>query len=252
MIRLAEMILLGELSLHTVTVPYVISHTLGYRYGLGVHLFEGIWFLWALLALRLLFGDVGLLSKLRAIYIPLAIAVIVYMTFESHLVRIDTLFRGYYIGRTIPSLPFFCLGLYLKDRNWNPNQISKSWFVIPVALICLSMPILNGRCDLYGNDYGYSYLLASANAALATLLLFWLTSKLPPIKCIETISRGTLVVLGIHMPILHVLDYFLPASLNLIFPLITIILCYYIIIICERFCPALIGKITINKAGSPR
>ena len=115
------------------------------------------------------------------------------------------------------------------------------------AYICLYMPILNGLCDLYGNDYGYSYLLASANAALANLLLFWLTSKFRPIKCIETISRGTLVVLGIHMPILHVLDYFLPDSLNLVLPLITIILCYYIIIICERFSPALLGKITINK-----
>ena len=35
----------------------------------------------------------------------------------------NTLFRGWFIGcKAIQSLPFFCFGLYLKEKKWTPMR----------------------------------------------------------------------------------------------------------------------------------
>lgn len=234
---------LGTISISSITFPDIIRNVFQYRYGLGESLFNGIWFLWALLALRFLFGDIKLLKGLRRHYLLIALAAAIYMTFEYRLISIDTLFRGYYIGRLIPCLPFFCFGLYLKDTKWTPQLIANIKYIIPLTFSFMVMPVVNGRCDIYSNIYGYSYFIAMTNALLTTLLLFWTTFKIPANKFIETISKGTLVILGMHMPLLRVLDKLLPQRISFFFPFIVIVLCYYITLFCERYCPILLGKI---------
>jgi len=232
-----------QFSISSITFPDIIRNVFQYRYGLGESLFNGIWFLWALLALRFLFGDIKLLKGLRRHYLLIALAAAIYMTFEYRLISIDTLFRGYYIGRLIPCLPFFCFGLYLKDTKWTPQLIANIKYIIPLTFSFMVMPVVNGRCDIYSNIYGYSYFIAMTNALLTTLLLFWTTFKIPANKFIETISKGTLVILGMHMPLLRVLDKLLPQRISFFFPFIVIVLCYYITLFCERYCPILLGKI---------
>ena len=209
---------------------------------MGETLFVGDWFLWALLGLRLLFGDISWLKNLRSFYTPIALFSVIYMTFESKLISIDTLFRGYLIGRLVPSLPFFCFGFYLKDRLWSPHQLSMK-YVILLFLLFIIVPIVNNAHGIVANDYGYSYIIFAVGAIFSTILLFWLSKKVPTLKPIQTISKGTLVVLGTHSPILHILKFILPDALSILFPFITIILCYYIIILCEKYFPILLGKI---------
>lgn len=235
--------ILGEITLSSLTMPMLLKLIFCYRYGLEVHLFEGIWFIWALVGLRLMFGDITMKRSSVFFYIPIALVAITYMTFENSLVSIDSLFGGYYLGRIIPSLPFFCFGLSLRDREWTPRKISKFWIITPIIFIFILMPILNGRCDIYGNNYGKSYLIAALNAFLSSLLLFWLTNYFPVNKYVITISKGTLIILGIHMHILHILDRLLPDIISFSFPFITIVLCYYLIIFCERFFPIMLGKL---------
>lgn len=242
-INLLFKICIGTISITTIAFPDIIKLIFQYRYGLGESLFNGIWFLWALLGLRLLFGDLKFLNKLRSHYYLIALTAALYMTLEHRLISIDTLFRGYFIGRLVPCIPFFCFGFYLKDIKWTPRLIGDLKYIIPLTTSFLIMPILNGRCDIYSNIYGHSYFIAMANAMAATLLLMWATSRIPSNIFTETISKGTIVILGLHMPILHLLDKLLPHYLSIIFPFFVILICYFIILFCERYCPILLGKI---------
>lgn len=241
LINLLVQLLIGEITYDAIKLPQLFFRIMHYRYGLGDSLFIGDWFLWALLGLRFIFGDISSLKVMRKFYIVIALVCVLYMTFENYLVSIDTIFRGYLIGRMIPSLIFFCVGFYLFDRKWNPVSVS-NLYVIPLVLLFFLLPLFNGCCGIVANDYGRSYLIFVANAIISSLLLFILSTKIPTKKFTQTISIGTLVVLGTHIPILRILEYLLPNSISFTFPFITIIVCYYIIIFCEKYCPILLGK----------
>lgn len=235
-------LILGRILVDSLRIWDVIVQIVNWRHGID-GLFKGLWFIWALVGLRLLFGDIGWMKKMRQYHVPIAIAIIIYMSTEKYHADIDTLFQGYYIGTIVPSLPFFCIGMLLKDRQWHPNSISSFKTMIPILLLFLVMPATNNNCDIYNSDYGYSYFLAAVNAAMFTFLLFWTSNKLPASKIIQTISNGTLVVLGMHMPLLYIFQIIFPDILSFLFPFITIAICYYIILLCEKYCPILLGKI---------
>lgn len=240
LVNLSVKIILGEIVIGTIQPTEIFFRIFHYRYGLGETLFTGDWFLWALIGLRFLFGDIPCLHILKKYYIPIAIICVVYMTFEKYLVNIDVIFRGYLIGRMIPSMVFFCFGLYLREINWQPQVIQRKYMIV-LVLLAFILP-LQGECSIVANEYGLSYVVFSLNAILSSALLLILSNKIPSSKFIETISKGTLVVLGTHTPILHVLKCFLPNWCSITFPFITMVICYYIIILCERYCPILMGK----------
>ncbi|MBR1411282.1 MAG: acyltransferase family protein [Prevotella sp.] len=225
----------------TFSFPNIVFQFIHYRYGLGKGLFVGDWFLWALLGIRFLFGDIKWLKIFRRYYIPIAILATIYMTFETYLVSVDTLFRGYYIGRMFPSLPFFCIGLYLKEKKWKPNDFSKCQIIL-IAFAFITIPLLNKAYGINANHYGISYTIFFINATLSSLFIFWIANLIPSKRAVETISKGTFVILGAHGPIIYILKHLLPNEINLIIPFVTFIICYYIIILSENYFPMLLGK----------
>lgn len=241
LVNLMVQLCLGETLFADVTPSKIFFRIFHYRYGLDESLFVGDWFLWSLVGMRLLFGDVPALGILRKYYVPIALLCVAYMTFESRLVPIDTLFRGYLIGRIVPSMVFFCAGLWLRDREWTPRSVPAAGLAL-LAVAAIVLPVANGPCAIVANDYGWSYALSAVCAIAATLLLFVIADRLPVSEYVETVSKGTLVVLGTHIPILHLLKAVLPEALGFTFPFITIVVCYYIIVLCERYCPVLLGK----------
>ena len=248
LINLAIYLLLGIVSIDHLSLHYIVIHVFEWRHGLdGEALIIGIWFIWALAGLRLLFGDISGIKVGRKTYMSIATIITICMFFENSFFSIDTLFHGYYIGTIIPSLPFFCIGMYLNEIHWVPQYIESKKLIIPLALLFLFIPATKNYCDIYNSDYGYSYLIAALFATLFTLLLFWLTSKLPSTKFMETISKGTLIVLGLHKSILQSLIRLLPDSIDFLYPFITIVLCYYIIIICEKYCPIMLGRVKLSS-----
>ena len=242
LLNLGVMMIIGEVSPNTISFPKTFFQIFHYRYGLGESLMTGDWFLWALIALRFMFGDISLMSSIKKFYIPISFISITYMTLESSLISVDTIFRGYLFGRAIPSLPFFCFGLWLKNNSWEPRQFPKT-LIILTAVLFLIVPPLNKATGIIDNGYGYSYIIFLICAISTSLLVFYLSNQIPPTKFISTISKGTFVVLGTHMPILLILKKILPHIMEQLLPFFTIILCYYIIIFCEKYCPILLGRI---------
>lgn len=96
-----------------------------YRYGLGDGFFIGDWFLYALMAIRFLMGDVSGKKMMRKYYIPIGLLAILYMTFENQLVEVDTIFRDYYVGRAVPCLPFFRIWDVLKRKAMAITDVIK-------------------------------------------------------------------------------------------------------------------------------
>jgi fucose 4-O-acetylase-like acetyltransferase len=242
MISLVVKLFLGELQIVELADPRFVFRIIHYRYGLETGLFTGDWFLWALIGLRFMFGDISWLHYTRKFYLYLAIVATVYMTFEKHLISIDSLFRGYYIGRLVPCLPFFCLGLFLRKMDWKPCQVPRICIVMMFVSFLL-IPTINHALGIYDNSYGYSYLLYAANAMLVSVFVFVISDMVPTSKYIITLSKGTLVILGLHSPLLHILDRILPSDINILSPFITMLLCYYAILVCERYFPMLLGKV---------
>ena len=238
--------IIGEIRLDNISFSSILLQTIYYRYGLGVEsLFNGIWFLYALIGMRFLFGDIKHLQIMRKNTISITIIAILafsYMVFESYLISIDTIFHGYLIGRMVPSLPFFCFGMYLKDKNWSPQNLTIKYVAL-IFLLSTIEPLINGKTDINSNCYGFSYAIFAVFAILFTVMVLCISDWIPRSKYAETISKGTLVVLGAHTPIHKILIFLLPSSLSFIFPFIAIITCYFIILISEKYFPILLGKI---------
>lgn len=155
LVNLSVKVLLGEIAISTIHLVQIFFRIFYYRHGLGEGLFIGEWFLWALIGLRFLFGDISCLRVLKKYYIPIAIVCVAYMTFEKSLINIDTIFRGYLIGRMVPSMLFFCFGLYMREINWFPQTIQKKYVIILVFLAFL-LPLINQKkCGIYENEGNY-------------------------------------------------------------------------------------------------
>lgn len=242
LINLLFLITIGEIPFNQLLSRDILYRFLHYRYGLGVGLFMGDWFLWALLGLRFFYGDIRFLSAFRNCYIPIALLIILYMSLESYLVQIDSIFHGWYIGRMIPSLPFFCIGFLLKDKKWKISQISMFYLSI-LGLLFFILPIINGKCSINSNAYGLSYTLFFINASISTVFILAISSHIPPVKFITTIAKGTLLILGMHMPIMNALNMILPANLHEYIPFLILPICYYPILWLDKRCPILLGRI---------
>ena len=242
LINLLFLISIGELNFNQLLSRDVLFRFFHYRYGLGDGFFRGDWFLWTLLGLRFIYGDIRLLSVFRKYYIPITLLIILYMSFWSHLVLVNSIFRGYYFGRMIPSMPFFCVGFLLKDRKWDVNRIS-IFYLASLGILFLILPIINGKSDIYFNIYGLSYILFFVNASISTIFIFAISSHIPPVKFVTTIAKGTLLILGMHMPIMNALNMILPAYFHEYIPLLILPICYYPILWLDKRCPILLGRI---------
>lgn len=242
LMNIGFLLLIGELRFSSFFSREVFFRLFHYRYGLGEGFFMGDWFIWALLGLRLIFGDIEIVSFIKKYYIAISAIVIVYMSLESYFISIDTLFRGWYIGRLIPSLPFFCFGFFLKDKKWNPQYLSLYHFLF-LSMFFILFPLLNGVSSINGNEYGLSYILFLINAIASTLFVFGISSLIPCNKFSTTLSKGTLLILGLHMPIMNLLNIVLPQFCDSLIPIITVLLLYFPIKWCDNWCPLLLGKI---------
>ena len=241
-VNIAFLLLTGNLCVENFFSKEIFFRLFHYRYGLGEGFYCGDWFLWALLGLRLFYGDISYLSSLRKYYFPIAVCVIIYMSLESQFLTIDTIFRGAYIGRLVPAMPFFCLGFFLRDNCWKPWNLSKYTLLVLSGLLFI-MPIVNGNSSINSNTYGISYGVFFVFASISSVILFELSNSLPKLRFVTVISNGTLLILGLHIPIMKFLDMISPVCLHEFLPLAVLPICYFPIVYLYKWCPILLGKV---------
>lgn len=241
LLNLGFLLAIREISVSSLFSKEVFFRFVHYRYGLSDGLYMGDWFIWALLGLRLFFGDIKPLLILKRYYLIIGVFVILYMSVENSFLNINTIFRGWYIGLLVPSLPFFCFGFFLKDKGWTPYTISLYCIILLIAAF-LIIPIINGASSINSQKYGCSYALFFINASASSLLVFVLSNHIPSTNFSTVVSKGTLLILGIHMPLIKILNVLLPLYFLYLTPIIVMLLCYYPIKWLDIWCPLLLGR----------
>lgn len=214
-------------------------------------MFTGLWFLEVLFVGRLLLGDCGF-DFIKKNYKVFSLLAIVF----SVLIDVLSIELNWYISRIIQCFPFLGLGLYLKEKNmYNIDPRSKVVMSIAAvgSILFVILVNVNQWCDIMYNRYNSSFIVFFINAVIGSLLLIYLCQFFSRSSVIEVFSIGTLVVLGCHIraesiftKILHkfyeneVLDGFIS-------PIISMITSYFIIIVCKKYSPFLLGKIKLYK-----
>lgn len=217
--------------------------------GANLCLFGGVWFVIVLLICRIC---MLFLVKLPNRFLWGGIGIcILFMEIEPY-VNIIQVIKDSYLWRVIPSVPFFILGYMLKDKI---EKLMQKWNIKTALLLTFLFLILclyNGRCDMYGNNYGRSYVLFFFNAVLGSGVVFGFCNCLKRNKSIEFFSKGTLIILGMNMFFRNISKIFIDYShldslvLHSIIPwiqgLFVILLCYFPIKILLKKAPYLLGK----------
>lgn len=163
----------------------------------------GLWFIIALMACRLLCGDLKFFSfVLRYRYIVLLV-LLLWLTVEPlawEYIQIKDL-KLYY---GVYAMPFFLSGYIGKNIGVDFRNIKLRWVLLATAsycIVCLSLP----RFDMLNYQCGPFYPLFFFNSLCGTLVLIWFCIRLPRNRIVEVFSIGTLFILMLHMQ----MDYFI-------------------------------------------
>ncbi len=218
-------------------------------------IFTGLWFLEVLFVGRLLLGDAGFDFIKNNYKVFSLIAVFLSVLMDALSIELN-----WYIFRIIQCFPFLGLGLYLKEKNLfkiNPRSKVVMTTAVGGAFLFIFLVNVNQWCDIMYNRYNSSFIVFFINAVIGTLLLIYLCQFFKRVSYIEILSIGTIVVLGCHTRIVYIWIgflhrfyrnvYFEEVILPVFSPIISMIISYFIIILCQKYCPYLLGKIKILR-----
>ena len=148
-------------------------------------------------------------------------------------------------------MPFFLIGIFLKPLKSIAQQLHN--FSIEVMLFALAAVLIvlcgnyNGYVWMYLCGYGNNYVLYIIGGLAGTMLLYvislWL-SHLPYRNMIITVSKGSILIIGLHIIIVRRLTE-LPYRMcgeDLIFSLLILFSFIPIIWLAELFFPLLLGR----------
>lgn len=197
-----EYALSGEVDLQRyATSCWAAYYTAAASGGESITLFVGVWFIVVLLFSRLLLGDLPALTFVRRYYGYIALAMMTWVVAEPMVLPAHTsAVQDLYVYRTLSCFPFMALGLWLQEHPGRKDAVLKAgWpWLLMLALLYVVLTLENGEVSVWGGDYGKDASVYFVDGAVASLLLFMLCSRLKPWSVIETLSRGTLLILGVH------------------------------------------------------
>ena len=210
---------------------------LDYRDDSGSGLFTGVWFIEALFICRVILH----FFKRYYLYIGLGC-----LTLMSLFPLLKSEVWHYYPMRFFSCFPFVSLGIWLKERNWTPTSITRKGFVIGLFIFLWAW-LIDGQHSLRCNTFGWSYISFFISSVAASVVLAKVCTLLPENGFVRIISVGTLFILGTHMQMIGKLIPYLPGRLwnvsYMIIPMMIAFIDYFLIKICLRYCPVLLGKV---------
>ena len=149
------------------------------------------------------------------------------------------------------TMPFFLIGVFLKPLKNNLNgfyNLFGEFSLLAIAIVSLVLcGHYNGYVWMYLCEYGYNYVLYILGGMSGTIMLYvvslWL-SRLPYRNMMMTISKGSILIIGLHIVIVRRLIE-LPDRMwleDLAFAVLILFCFVPIIRLAELFFPLLLGK----------
>ena len=171
---------------------------LGHRWCMGP-----CWYFYSLIVMRLI---MQMIPEKKWIYAFLFISLsggaiyLHYIGFEASNANINVLL----------CMPFFLIGVFLKPWKLAFCSIHNYWFEIALLILSITLVVLcgnyNGYVWMYLNGFGNNYLLyilgGMAGACMLYVVSMWL-SRLPYRTMVQTLSKGSILIIGLHIIIVR-------------------------------------------------
>ena len=148
-------------------------------------------------------------------------------------------------------MPFFLLGVFLKSLKNILNGLDNLYLEFALLIFSIGAVVLcghyNGYVWMYLCEYGNYFVLYILGGMAGSVMLYivslWL-SRLPYRNMMMTISKGSILIIGLHIVIVRRLTD-LPDRIwfeDLAFAVLLLLCFIPIIRFAELFCPLLLGK----------
>ena len=149
-------------------------------------------------------------------------------------------------------MPFFLIGVFLKPLKPTLNSLHSYWLEALLLVAAVAAVVLcaryNGYVWMYLNGIGRNYALYILGGMAGTLMLYvvslWL-SRLPYHGMALTLSKGTILVIGMHIIVVRRLME-LPDRLwgeDLLASVLILLLFVPLVQLADLFCPVLLGRL---------
>lgn len=212
---------------------------LGHRWCMGP-----CWYFYSLIIMRLIMQA---LPNRKWVYATLFVAIsVAAICFRSVGVEISNANTNVMV-----CMPFFIIGLFLKPIKELLNRLY-NYFVELILLVFSIIGVVlcgnyNGYVWMYLCEFGNNFFLYILGGVAGTVMLYvislWL-SRLPYKNMIMTLSKGSIVIIGLHIIIVRRLTE-LPNRMwgeDLIFAILIILTFVPMIRLTELFAPILLGR----------
>ena len=214
--------------------------------------FDTLWFVYTLVLLKIVF-QYSFSDKVFYLF-SLALLAFAYFYNNSDLSTLPFFLKepNSYVD-VFTAIPFFALGIFVRDykrmlNEWNNvlTIIASSVCGFIIVLLCWRY---NGDVGLYCCNYGGNMFLFLLGGLSGTMMIFAFSKlfrQVPPF--VSIISRGTIIVLGLHKLLIYLVrDYFPASYLDIFFAVMIVLLFMPVIIWTEKYFPLMAGKYRINK-----
>ncbi len=210
--------------------------------------YSSLWFIFALITIRLMISATQKLNDIIKLIISIALYSIIYYNnwcLKYDFFQFDTALLG---------ISFFIIGKIIREYNmFIKLSKQKTTYLINVVLLILVLifSLKNGDVDTFKNITGHSLIIFYFNAIFFSYLIMFVAYKFCTRKnsFIETISSGTLFILGFHKFIIGKADAFGCENIIFIvfFTVVATSVFYFPIKILLRYCPIMLGKTKHKK-----
>ena len=214
--------------------------------------FDTLWFVYTLMLLKMVFQYCSNQKIFYALSVMLLALAYVYN--HANLSGLPFfLNQPNAIVDACTAFPFFALGVFARDYKNLLNGRHQSHRLIPLAVIGFLFVSVcwyyNGNVGLHACCYGGNMLLFLLGGLAGSIMVF-AVSKLfgRTVQPITIISRGTIIILGLHKLLIYLFRAFFPASsLDVVFAAIIIILFVPVILMVEKSFPLMAGIYRIKS-----
>ena len=214
--------------------------------------FDTLWFVYTLLLLKIIFQYCS--SKKMFYDLTGVMLILAYVYNHLDLSRFPFfLNQPNAVIDVLTAFPFFALGVYVRDYKNHLNEWNQIVGIILAAvagfLSVFACSRFNGSVELYNCCYGGNMFLFLCGGVFGSMMVFAISKLLgQPLHLVAVISRGTIIILGLHKLLINLVWQFFPASYwDAVFAAIIVVLFVPIIILTERYFPLMAGLYRINK-----
>lgn len=143
--------------------------------------------------------------------------------------------------------------MWYKKSNFFKRKHDVKYTALIIGLIMLFFligiisHIINGRISMTANKFGKSFLLFYITALAFSAVITLIVMHLPKISLITCIGRNTLLYVGIHIPIIRLLehafnDIFSQYKFSIPLAFVLYVGLLPVVIFCQKFVPFVCGK----------